>query len=89
MKITLFAPMPSASESTATVVNPGLLTNIRNANRISCMNVTSVLLRNTPASPLLTMLPPLRFKGKGDRSGHVHFWKKCTCPFFIQGILDA
>jgi len=38
-KIVVFAPMPMASESTATSVNPGVFKSIRAAYRMFCHNV--------------------------------------------------
>src|SRR5579863_5141470 len=39
-----FAPIPSASVSTATAVKPGFLRNIRAPKRISCRNDSSIVL---------------------------------------------
>jgi hypothetical protein len=39
LKMAVFAPMPSASDSTATAVNAGLLPSIRAANRKSFSSV--------------------------------------------------
>src|SRR5690242_21709956 len=43
-KIAVFAPIPSASESTATVKNPGLFNRVRIANRTSWRNRSMLFL---------------------------------------------
>jgi hypothetical protein len=41
LKMALFAPMPSASDSTATAVKPGFLLSVRAANFTSCANCST------------------------------------------------
>ena len=42
VKMPVFAPMPSASVSTATPANPGLLPRLRSPYRMSCQIVTII-----------------------------------------------
>jgi hypothetical protein len=59
LKIAVFAPMPSASVSTATAVKPGFLSNCRQANRRSFMLRCQL---SVVSSPLLAA-------AKASRSG--------------------
>src|SRR3954469_3430694 len=55
LKMAVLAPMPNASERTATAVNPGLRRRTRNAWRISRMSTGSWTVNGAP--PLATLAP--------------------------------
>src|ERR1044072_8800287 len=89
LKIAVFAPMPSASVSTAIAVNAGFFANPRNANRISLNNKSITLfpiVRPLECANLLALwyCLPKRYQGTALQSGALlvpqrHEWIDLRC----------